>query len=268
MTRNKLSKVIPIIVLISYFMMIVTNSLANILPINGRGTGEVSDSYPNLFAPAGITFAIWGVIYLLLLVYTMYQLLRYKNASDTKKQLFYKIGILFSLSSVANTVWIFAWHYEVIWLSLILMLVILICLIKINLILKNSVFSKPETVAIKLPFTVYFGWITVATIANVTTFLVSINWTRFSLSEVFWTDLIIGIGAIIGFAGVLYYKSYAYGVVLIWAYFGIAYKHFSPDQFHATYPSVIITVLISIVFLILSLLLLLRVNRKDMLKSK
>ena len=68
MMKNKNSIIIPIVVLLSYLIMITTNSLANILPINGQGTGEVSDSYPNLFAPAGITFAIWGLIYLLLLV--------------------------------------------------------------------------------------------------------------------------------------------------------------------------------------------------------
>ena len=88
MMKNKNSIIIPIVVLLSYLIMITTNSLANILPINGKGTGEISDSYPNLFAPAGITFAIWGLIYLLLLAYSIYQLLRYKKETDSKKQLY------------------------------------------------------------------------------------------------------------------------------------------------------------------------------------
>jgi hypothetical protein len=268
MIKSKNNIAIPIVVFLSYIIMVVTNSLANILPINGKGTGEVSDSYQNLFAPAGITFAIWGVIYLLLLVYTIYQLRRYKRESDTKKQIFTKVGILFSISSIANTIWIFAWHYDVIWLSLILMLVILICLININLILKNNDFPILEKFTVKLPFTVYFGWITVATIANITTFLVSINWNRFSLSEVFWTDFIIGVGAVIGFIGVLYYKSFTYGIVLIWAYFGIALKHLSPEQFNGRYPSVIITVFISISLIVLSLIILLRLRMKKDFKSK
>lgn len=268
MIKSKNNIAIPIVVFLSYIIMVITNSLANILPINGKGTGEISDSYQNLFAPAGITFAIWGVIYFLLIVYTIYQLRRYSRENDTKKQIFSKVGVLFSISSVANTVWIFAWHYDVIWLSLILMLIILICLIKINLILKNNNFTILEKFTVKLPFTVYFGWITVATIANITTFLVSINWNRFSLSEVFWTDLIVGVGAIIGFIGVLYYKSFAYGIVLIWAYVGIALKHLSPDQFDGKYPSVIITVIISILLLVLSLIILLRLRMKENLKSK
>ena len=262
MIKSKNNMAIKIVVFLSYVIMVVTNSLANSLPINGKGTGEISDSYPNLFAPAGITFAIWGVIYLLLLVYSIYQLRYHNKENDTKTKIFNEIGILFSISSVANAVWIFAWHYEVIWLSVLLMLVILLCLIEINHILKDSDFNKLEKLTVKLPFTVYFGWITVATIANITTFLVSVNWNRFSFSEVFWTDIIIGTGAVIGFVGVLYYKSFAYGIVLIWAYFGIAFKHLSFDQFKVRNPSVMITVFISIIFIVLSMIMLLRIRMK------
>lgn len=268
MMKNKNSIIIPIVVLLSYLIMITTNSLANILPINGKGTGEISDSYPNLFAPAGITFAIWGLIYLLLLAYSIYQLLRYKKETDSKKQLYKNIGVLFSASSIANSLWIFAWHYDVIWLSFLLIIVVLICLIKINIILKNNDFPMLEQFTVKLPFTVYFGWITVATIANATTFLVSINWNGFTLSDIFWTNLILGIGALIGIIGVQTYKSFAYGLVIIWAYFGIALKHLSPEQFNGRYPSVIITVCISILLLVLSQIFLLRgIENKKLLKS-
>lgn len=254
---------IPIVVLLTYIAMVFVNTLANTLPINGKGTGEISDSYPNLFAPAGITFAIWGLIYLLLLVYSIYQLMNYSKVSDTKRQLFNEVGILFSISSVANAFWIFAWHYNVIGLSVILMLVILVCLIRINLILKDAELTKTENLTIKLPFTVYFGWITIATIANITTYLVSINWNRFSLSEVFWTDLMILVGAILGAICVLYFKSLAYGFVLIWAYIGIIIKHLSPDKFDGKYPSVIVTAIVGILFIIGAQILLILARIKD-----
>lgn len=263
MMKQKSNIVIPLIVFFSFIIMIITNILANALPINGKMTGEISDTYENLFAPAGITFSIWGLIYLLLFLYTLNQLIKYKRESDIKKQLFNKVGALFSISSIANTLWIFSWHYEVIWLSLILMVVILFCLIKINLFLRDKNFSVVEKITVRLPFTVYFGWITIATIANATTFLVSIHWNRLSLSEVFWTDLIIIVGSIIGFIGVLFYKSYVYGFVLIWSYIGIAIKHLSPDKFNGRYPSVIITVIISILLIILSEILLIRVRIND-----
>jgi hypothetical protein len=243
--------------------MVVVNTLANTLPINGKGTGEISDSYPNLFAPAGITFAIWGLIYILLLVYSIYQLINYSKVSDTKRQLFNEVGLLFSISSVANALWIFAWHYNVIGLSVILMLVILICLIRINLILKDAELTKMENLTIKLPFTVYFGWITIATIANITTYLVSVNWNRLSLSEVFWTDFMLLVGAILGAICVLYFNSLAYGFVIIWAYIGIIIKHLSPDKFDGKYPSVIVTAFVGILLIIAAQILLILARIKE-----
>lgn len=263
MIKRKSNIVIRLTVCITYIIMVITNTLANTLPINGRGTGEVSDSYQNLFAPAGITFAIWGLIYLLLFVYTINQFTRHNRYSEKKKIIFDKIGILFSISSISNTLWIFAWHYDIIWLSLILMVVILICLITINLMLRNMDFSFTENLMMKLPFTVYFGWITIATIANATTFLVSINWNGFSLSEVFWTNTIIVVGAIIGCKNILFYKSSAYGGVLVWAYLGIALKHLSLAGFDGRYPSVIITVFVSILLLIIAEILLIRARIKE-----
>ena len=109
-----MKKTIRGLTLITFILMVVVNALANILPINGIGTGAVSDSYPNLFAPAGITFAIWGVIYLLLAAYTVFQLGLFKKNRSMSDALMNKIGVVFSISSIANTVWIFSWHYGII----------------------------------------------------------------------------------------------------------------------------------------------------------
>lgn len=259
--------IISLLVLSSYCFMIIMNMLANILPLNGKNTGEISDSYGNLFAPAGITFAIWGLIYLLLLVYIVYQFWGYTGIARGGKeerigQILNKTGIWFAISSVANALWILAWHYDVIWLSLLLTLCILGCLIKINLGLRDESFSKMEHVAVRLPFTVYLGWATVATIANVTVFLVSVSWNRFSLSEVFWTVSIVLIGAVIGCLGVVFYKSYTYGAVLVWAFAGIAMKHLSPAQFNGKYQAVILAVLVSILGILISMVILFCSKRK------
>lgn len=252
--KNKSHILLLVFSTITYILMVVTNSLANILPINQKGTGEISDSYPNLFAPAGVTFAIWGLIYLLLFLYSIYQFFWYYKANPAQRTQLYRINLLFSISSLANIAWIFAWHYEIIWLSLILMFLLLVCLIKINLILKEPDFFTLKSLPIRLPFTVYFGWITIATIANITVFLVAIKWNRFSLSEVFWTNLIVIIGAIIGCICILSYKSIAYGLVILWAYFGIIVKHTSPEQFNGRYPSVIVSVTLSMVLVTIVLL--------------
>lgn len=252
MNLEKDNKRVPILVFITFFLMIITNALANVIPINGIGTGDVSDSFFNLFAPAGITFAIWGLIYSLLFIFSVYQFTNRNKMDVLVKPVMNRVRIIFSISSLANFVWIFAWHYKVIWLSLLLMLCILTCLILINLILRKVNFSKKDYYLIKIPFTIYFGWITVATIANVTTFLVAIGWSGFGISEVLWASIIILVGAVIGILATNYFNGNYYGAVIIWAYIGILIKHVSESGFNGEYSSVIIVTTISLVFIILS----------------
>jgi len=228
--------------------MIVVNTLANTLPINGVDTGVISDSYPNLFAPAGITFSIWGIIYLLLGLFTFYQLGIINKNDEISNELLNKVGITFTISSLINSSWIFAWHYQIIWLSLILMILLLASLIKIVLTIKEERLSTKEKLFVKVPFSIYFGWITVATVANVTIFLVSLNFKSFGLSEPLWAVLVIIVGALIGCITLLRNKDYFYGLVIIWAYFGIIIKH--TREFNSMYTPVIITTMICIIVVI------------------
>ncbi len=248
-TKNPLW--IKLTTLITFLAMITVNALANILPIAGIGTGAVSDSYPNLFAPAPITFAIWGLIYLLLALYTLYQFGVFNKDQDLSNvSMVVKISILFAISSVVNTAWIFSWHYKLIGLSLILMTAILVLLILINLEIKKRDISKKEELFIKVPFSIYFGWITVASIANVVTFLVSVGWNGFGLSEAVWAVIIIAVGAVVGLIAILTYRAFFYGLVLIWAYAGIIIKHLSSSGFNGEYTAVIVTTAISIALFI------------------
>lgn len=242
-----MKKTIKALVVISFILMVVVNALANILPINGVGTGGVSDSYPNLFAPAGITFAIWGLIYLLLALYTVFQLGLFKKNRKISDKLMNKVGIVFSISSIANTVWIFTWHYRIISLSMVLMLIILVCLAIIVSAIRKESLGMFEKVFVKLPFSIYFGWITVATIANMTTLLVSVGWNGFGLSQAIWAVAIIAIGAIIGIITILRNKDYPYGLVILWAYAGILIKHVSASGFNGMYPAVMITTIAAMV---------------------
>ena len=248
--KEKSTAIVKIVTGVTFLVMIAINALANILPINGVGTGEVSDALPDLFAPAALTFSIWGVIYLLLALYTLYQGGVFNKGYDVKKNVMInKISILFIISSVANSIWIFAWHYMVIWLSLILMGVIFACLAIITIIIGKKELTPREKIFVKLPFSVYFGWITVATIANITAFLVDIGWGRFGLSEPFWAVVIIAVGAAIGFAATFKNRDFFYGLVLVWAYAGILIKHVSQAGFAKEYPGIIITIIISLAVL-------------------
>lgn len=246
-TNNKNSdtdKSIPlkILVLLAYLGMVGVNALANILPINGLNTGAISDSFPNLFAPAGLTFAIWGLIYFLLLVFVIYQFVPAKKEESQAR--LKKVQVFFVISSIANMGWIFAWHYLQIEVSLVLMLVILISLILTDRqVSKQSNMTLRERLCLKLPFSVNFGWITVATVANVTTLLVDLGWDGFGISENVWTVIILIVAALIALAVVKTRLNWAFGAVFVWAYAGILIKHLdSTFGFGGQYIEVIVTV--------------------------
>lgn len=245
MKKNNLT--LKISVAIGYIAMVAVNFLANALPIGGVTTGEASDSFGNLFTPAGITFSIWGLIYLLLFGYTIYQFgFGKKSITQQREKLFATINQYFLITSIANIAWIFAWHYGVIWLSVIIMFFLLFSLIKIADVINKEKYNALETVLVRLPFSVYFGWITVATIANITVFLVSINWNGFGIIDSIWTVIILLVGAGIGIIRMIKDKNIYYGLVLVWAYGGIWLKHTSASGFNGEYTNIITTVIICI----------------------
>lgn len=250
------------VVLLTFIIMIAVNIAANTIPINGVTTGEVSNMYPNLFAPAAYTFAIWGLIYLLLAMYTLYQ---FVNKDIKNNELLNKVGILFSISSVANALWVLAWHNLMIPLSMILMIVILVCLILITEAINCSNLSTVERVFIRLPFSVYFGWITIATIANATTLLVSLGWESFGIAATIWTIVVLLLGMIIGTLVIKKYTDFAYGLTLIWAYNGILVKHLSENGFNGQYPLIIATVIVCIIIFIVTMINLFVIKKKKIL---
>lgn len=243
---------VMILVLMTYIIMILLNIMANVLPINNVTTAEVSDAYANLFTPAGITFSIWLLIYILLLGYTLYQFKSFKDIAYEDKHQFKRIGFIFSISSLANALWILAWHHDRIGLSLLLMLIILACLIVINGITREMIFTLRDWFFIKLPFEVYFGWITVATIANLSVYLVKLKWQGLGFSQVFWVSLAILIGAVIAVYNIYFYKAPAYGTVIVWAYMGIIIKHLSASAYGGRYIQVIIAASIGIIMTVIA----------------
>lgn len=249
-TQVKTSRApIQALVALTYLAMVTVNALANILPINGRGTGEVSQAYDNLFTPAGVTFSIWGVIYLLLGAHVLYQLGLFRDRPDTATDtaLLNRVGLLFSISSLANTAWVFAWHYDHIGLSVVLILVIFVCLALISLTLRGANLTGRQRGFIGVPFGVYFGWSTVATVANITVFLVSLHWNGFGLPESTWAVIIVLVAMAIGTVTMLRNRDIAYGLVLIWAYLGILLRQTSADGLAGRYPAIIGAVIVSLV---------------------
>jgi hypothetical protein len=236
MNKRRFVLFLSILNLLGFLGTVVVNALANILPINNIKTGELSDLYPNLFVPAGLTFAIWGLIYVLLAIFVIYQLIPSVRRDLQKVDFVRRIGPLFFISSIANIGWIFAWHYKIVPLSLALMLILLGYLMAIYLRLNigKSEVPKAEKYLVHLPFSVYLGWITIATIANVTALLVDINWNTWGLGEQFWAVAVIIVGIAIALSILFTRKDIYYCLVVDWALLGILIKRLSvttvPDQ--------------------------------------
>jgi hypothetical protein len=212
-------KIIRILNLVSLLATIIVNALANILPINDLQTGAVSDSFGALFTPAGYVFAIWGVIYLTLAVFAVYQVL----PSQKDNARLDRVGIWFILANLFNGSWIFAWHYLLFPLSMLLMLGLLVSLVVIYLRLGigTGKTSLNERWLVDMPFSIYLGWISVATIANASVILLDLNWDGFGLSETIWTVIMLVVGVILGLLMTLKRSEVFYTLVLIWAFIGI-----------------------------------------------
>ena len=218
-----------IITILVTLLTITLNALANTLPFNGQGTGEISDRFSILFVPAGYVFSIWGLIYIGLIIFTVFQGLN----SQRENSLIDKIAPAYWIANIANAVWLFLWHWEYFPMTLMAMLTILGSLIALYLQFgkTKSPLSSSEVWLVKVPFSIYLGWISVATIANFSQVLFFAGWNGFGLSPVIWTVIMLAVAALLGILMLLREKDYAYAAVLVWAFIGIASKQ-------ANYPSV------------------------------
>jgi hypothetical protein len=227
------------------------NGLANALPLNGQTTGQISDRFQVYFVPAGYVFSIWGVIYLGLILYAIYQALPAQRENPRLRA----TGYLFALSCLANIVWLFLWHYEQFLLTLVAMGALLLLLIAIYLRLGvgRAPVSAGERWLVQLPFSIYLGWVSVATIANVTSVLDYLSWRGWGLSPEIWTAIMLPVGAGLAFGMAFSRGDLAYGLVIIWAYAGIAVKHSStPFVATAAWIAVGLAVLAVVIGLFLS----------------
>ncbi len=215
--------------LIATLAVIIVNALANVLPINDYTTGDLSALYPNLFVPAGFTFSIWSLIYLGLLGFCGYQWL--PSLKGERRPVVEALGAWYLLSCILNIAWIFAWHYLQMILSVVIMLALLACLIKIyrQLRIRGLAASKYQRWLVHAPFSLYLGWISIATVANITTLLVFFGWDGYHIAPGFWAASMIFMTALLGLFMLYRANDWIYGVVLLWAFAGIVIKRWLYD---------------------------------------
>ena len=241
MGNDRLRQVVVIVTTVVVFGL---NVLANVLPLNGLNTGEISDRFDIFFVPAGYVFSIWFVIYAGLIAYSIYQALPAQKDAPRLRA----IAPWYIASSIANIIWLFLWHYEVFTLTLIAMLALLGSLIMIYLRLQvgRVQVSTAELWTVQIPFRIYLGWVTVATIANTTQLLFFVGWNGFGVAPEVWAAIMLAAGVVI--SGLMSFSraDIAYSLVLVWAYVGIAVKF--PGV-----PTVAYTAWVSVVFILLLL---------------
>jgi hypothetical protein len=224
---------------LSFAGTITVNALANILPINGLTTGQVSDLYPSLFTPAGFTFSIWSVIYFLLAGFVVMSWLR------PNEKIINRILSWFILTCLFNVSWIVAWHHLLAPLSAGIMLALLVALIITFQILHQSDGTDTKLKFwVVLPFTIYLAWICVATIANIAAVLISLDWQGWSISPQLWTVLMMTVAAALALKVTLDYRVPFFSLVMIWALFGIYFRWHTGG-----YSAITITALVLMTFL-------------------
>ncbi len=216
-------KLVSIVNIAGILLVLTMNYLANAVPINGLTAGEVSDRFGVYFTPAGYVFSIWGLIYLGLIAFGIYQLLpRSRRTGNIER-----ITPWFVLSCVLNSAWIIAWHYLYIGVALGIIVLLLLTLGVIYKILnkKRQGVPREENIFVKAPFSIYLAWISVATIANIFIFFDYMDWNDFLFREEIWTGLLIGIGVLLALIFVKYYRDLLFPAVFVWAFIGISVEN-------------------------------------------
>jgi hypothetical protein len=207
---------------LSVVLALTINILASTLPLNGQNTGEISDRFLIYFVPAGYVFAIWGIIYIGWIAFAIYQ---FQPAQKENPRL-RSLGYLFAISGIFNAAWLVCWHYNFFGLSVLVMLTLLALLIAsyLKLNVGRTPVSNAEKWSVDVPFSVYLGWITVATVANVSDWLYFVNWNGFGIAPQAWAVIMIVIATLLGLLMTLTRRDSGYVFVLAWSFAGIALK--------------------------------------------
>jgi len=209
-------------VVLSLIAAIIVNILSFTLPLNGQTTGEISDRYPSYFTPAGYVFAIWGIIYLGLLAYAIYQALPSQRENPRLR----RTGYLFAVSCLVNILWLICWHYEIFILVLpaLVTLALLLAAIYLRLNVGLVAVSPAERLFVHIPFSIYLAWSIIAAISNTSWLLYLWNWGRWGMTAEAWAVIWLAIGVVLASLAVINHRDVAFGLVWIWAYSGIATK--------------------------------------------
>lgn len=207
---------------------LVVNTLSNIHPPGGQNVGQIANTRLAgvLITPANYAFAIWGLIYLGLIAYGIYQL----YPSQRRQRRLQQVNQLLILACMAQVIWIFLFTLRQFGWSVLAIATILLCLVGIYRTLHGgqSQFRRRDRWFCQIPFSIYLAWIGVATIVNVASALYAWGWTGWGVSPLVWTLVMLAVATLLGLLVIWQRQDYAFTLVLIWALLAIAVRQSSP----------------------------------------
>ncbi|GLB52696.1 hypothetical protein NBRC110019_17360 [Neptunitalea chrysea] len=222
-----MAKRLAILNFLSVIVAIFIGYYTQAIHLNGNTMASLSTEYYNLFTPANYAFAIWGIIYLLLVVSSVSHLILVFGKKQEPKFLL-QSGYWFLIANIANATWVIVWLYELTGISVLVILVLLFSLLKI--VQKTGIAFAPKIAPnVKrihwVTFSIYSGWVAVATIANIAAYLVKLGWNGNPLSEAQWTILMITIAYCINIIILFRRNMIGFVIVGIWSLIAIYMRH-------------------------------------------
>ncbi len=246
---------LKLIAILSLTGLIFFNALATLLSVNNNESEKLSDKYPNLLAPSESILVIWIFIFLGLWGYVIYQFSTMRGQESLISELtLTRINIYFIINTVLSVLWTFAWAFEAIWLTVPLIIGILYTLIRITGYIASDNLALRDKLFIGAPFSLYFGWVTYATVANIMTWLVSMNWDGFGLRLTVWAAVMLILTSVFTITMMYRRVDWIYGAAVVWAFMGILLNHLSPNGWDGTYPSIIVALTIIVTVLLVATL--------------
>lgn len=248
MEKNK-KIILDVLLAVSFIGMLLVNILAEALPINGLTSAQISDKFDNFFRPAGFTFFIWWAIYALQVLYILYVfgVIKKPCLSDNTRDV---VSIFTIVLNVFNIGWVFAWHYEQIFISLLIIILMLVALILVSKILRKRMLAGLCKLFIYVPFLVYLAWVTIATVGNFSSWLVAIGFAGFGLAPYIWAIIAVVISTGVAVPLGIYFNCLSYVAVIIWAFVGILVRQLT--TYAGDYTSLVYTTIVAIFIMTLT----------------
>jgi len=234
---------LPLATLFAILATLSVNILSNFFPVRGLNIGEIANTILQgvQITPANYAFAIWGLIYLGLIAYGIYQILPTQRHNST----LHRVDVLLIIACLAQIAWVYLFTLRLFWLSVVAMLAILLPLMGAYLRLEiGKRVSREFKWLVHVPFSIYLGWISVATIVNIASALYISGWDGWGISAVGWTVIMLLVGAAITSVVAIQRADIAFTLVFVWAYVAIAIRHL-----YLNHPAISITAVVAAIVL-------------------